>query len=70
MACLTRIGFDPGTNTIAIASGKEGAGDFAGVVMSLAWETQGPLQIIAVCGRNERQRRALQGIRDRIPDTG
>ncbi len=68
MECLARIGFDPGTNTIAIASGKEGAGDFAGVVMSLAWETRGPLQIIAVCGRNERQRRALQGIRDRIPE--
>lgn len=65
--CLARIGFDSNTRTITIASGKEGAGDFPSVVMSIANETEEPLQIIAVCGRNEKQRRALQDIQDRIP---
>ncbi len=65
--CLTRIGFDSNTRTITIASGKEGAGDYPEVVMSIARETTEPLQIIAVCGRNEKQRRTLQDIQDRIP---
>ena len=67
-ACLAKIGFDPDTKTITIASGKEGAGDFAGVVLSLVGATKEPLQIIAVCGRNERQRRTLEDIRGRIPE--
>jgi len=64
--CLVRIGFNPNIRTITIASGKEGAGDFPGVVMSIADETEEPLQIIAVCGRNEKQRRALQEIQHKI----
>jgi len=66
--CLARIGFDSETRTITIASGKEGAGDFPRVVMSIARESKESLQIIAVCGRNERQRCALQDIRDQIPE--
>lgn len=65
--CLARIGFAPNIRTITIAGGKEGAGDFPGVVMSIADETKEPLQIIAVCGRNERQRRSLQRIKQKIP---
>jgi len=64
--CLVRLGFDPNIRTITIASGKEGAGDFPGVVMSIARETEKPLQIVAVCGRNERQRRALKNIQHTI----
>ena len=64
--CLAQIGFAPNVKTITIAGGKEGAGDFPGVVMSIANETKEPLQIIAVCGRNGKQRRALQRIKQRI----
>ena len=66
--CLAQIGFSPTTTTIIIASGKEGAGDFPGVVMSLAKATEEPLQLIAVCGRNEKQLRALQKIQHKIPE--
>mgnify|MGYP000870295800 CR=1 FL=1 len=63
---LARIGFAPNIKTITIAGGKEGAGDFPGVVMSIADETKEPFQIIAVCGRNERQRRSLQRVKQKI----
>lgn len=66
-ACLAQIGLSPNIRTITVASGKEGVGDFPGVVMSVAAETEEPLQIIAVCGRNEKQRRALQKIQHKIP---
>lgn len=65
---LARFGFSPNIRTITIASGKEGAGDFPGIIMSLANATEGPLQIIAVCGHNEQQHRALQKIRHKIPN--
>ncbi|MGV8056699.1 MAG: TraU family protein [Smithellaceae bacterium] len=65
--CLTQIGFSPNIRTITIASEKEGDGDFPGIVMSITGETEEPLQIIAVCGRNEKQRRTLQKIYHKIP---
>ncbi len=67
-ACLTQIDLSPTVKTITIASGKEGAGDFSGVVMSLANATEEPLQIITVCGQNEKQLRALQKIQHKIPE--
>ncbi len=65
--CLARIGFDPNIKTITIASGKEGVGDFVGAVTNIADKAKEPLQIIAVCGRNEKQRRALQKIQHKLP---
>ena len=65
--CLIQIGFSPSIKTITIASGKEGVGDFPSIVMSLANETEEPIQIIAVCGSNTKQFRALQGIKHKIP---
>ncbi|HVN70685.1 MAG TPA: glycosyltransferase, partial [Desulfomonilia bacterium] len=65
--CLTQIGFDPKVKTITIAGGKEGAADFSGVVMSIAHTIVEPLQIIAVCGRNEPQQRVLEKIHKNIP---
>jgi len=65
--CLAQIGFTPDIKTITIASGKEGAGDFPGLVMSIANETKEPLQIVAVCGRNNKQRRSLRKVRQKIP---
>lgn len=64
--CLARFGFSTNVRTITIASGKEGAGDFPGIVMSIANATEEPLQIIAVCGHNKKQHRALQKIRYKI----
>jgi len=64
--CLAQYGFSPNVTTITIASGQEGAGDFPGIVMSIANATERPLQIIAVCGHNEKQHRALQKIRCKI----
>lgn len=57
--CLAKIGFDHRVKTITISGGKEGFADFSGVVMSIARTTKEPVQIIAVCGHNENQLRAL-----------
>ncbi|MBP1764032.1 MAG: hypothetical protein H6Q65_1090 [Firmicutes bacterium] len=65
--CLIQIGFSLSIKTITIASGKEGVGDFPGIVMSLSNTIEEPMQIIAVCGRNTRQFQALQRIQPKIP---
>ncbi|MDD5711135.1 MAG: glycosyltransferase [Smithellaceae bacterium] len=64
--CLERLDFVPEIKTITIASGKEGAADFAGVVESIAAHTTESLQVIAVCGCNEKQRRALEKLQRRL----
>jgi len=64
--CLTQIGFSPTIKTITIASGKEGAGDFLRIVTSITDATEVPLQIIAVCGHNEKQLQVLQKIQHKI----
>lgn len=65
--CLTHIGFSPSIKTITIASGKEGVGDFPGIVTSLAKSTENPMQVIAVCGCNKKQFQALQKTQSQIP---
>ncbi|MEN6473493.1 MAG: glycosyltransferase [Syntrophaceae bacterium] len=65
--CLEQIGFDTDVKTITIASGKEGAGNFPSAVMSVAEAIKEPLQIIAVCGRNENQQQALHKILPTLP---
>lgn len=65
--CLVKIGLDPAVRTITIAGGKEGAADFAAVVMNIACKMEEPLQIIAVCGLNENQQLALEKISLNIP---
>ncbi|MEN6621103.1 MAG: glycosyltransferase, partial [Smithella sp.] len=65
--CLSQIGFQSSIKTIVLASGKEGVGECPGIVMSLANETEQPLQIIAVCGCNKKQFEALDQIRDQMP---
>lgn len=64
--CLTQIGFSPTIKTITIASGKDGAGDFPGIVTSLANAAETSLQIIAVCGRNEKQLQVLHNLQPKI----
>ncbi|MHB1199664.1 MAG: MGDG synthase family glycosyltransferase [Polaromonas sp.] len=66
---LTALGLAPDAPTVLITSGKEGVGDYAVVVESLArHHQQGPLQIIAVCGANARQQALLTALRERLPD--
>lgn len=65
--CLSQIGFQTSIKTIVLASGKEGIGDFPGIVISLANATEQPLQIIAVCGRNKKQFEALHQIEQQMP---
>ncbi|WP_052091884.1 glycosyltransferase [Paenibacillus sp. FSL H7-0357] len=65
--CLKHIGFSPYVTTITIASGKEGIGDFPSIVLSLANAIQEHFQIIAVCGRNKKQFKALQRIQRTLP---
>ncbi|MEN6490224.1 MAG: glycosyltransferase, partial [Smithella sp.] len=64
---LTRIGLDPNIKTITIAGGKEGAGDFRDIITRISAEVKEPLQILAVCGRNEKQRRTLFAMQNQIP---
>jgi len=65
--CLKQIGFSPDLKTITIASGKEGVGDFPGIVTSIADAAEEPMQIIAVCGHNTKQFQALQRIQHKLP---
>lgn len=66
--CLHAIGCSPYLATITIASGKEGIGDFPSIVMSLANATEEHIQIIAVCGRNKKQFKALKRIQHTLPN--
>ena len=64
---LTALGLAPDAPTVLITSGKEGVGDYALVVESLARHHSGPLQIIAVCGANARQQALLTALQKRLP---
>ncbi len=65
---LTALGLAPDAPTVLITSGKEGVGDYALVVESLARHHSGPLQIIAVCGANARQQALLTALQKRLPE--
>jgi UDP-N-acetylglucosamine:LPS N-acetylglucosamine transferase len=65
---LTALGLAPEAPTVLITSGKEGVGDYALVVESLARHHPGPLQIIAVCGANARQQALLTALQKRLPE--
>jgi len=69
---LTALGLAPDAPTVLITSGKEGVGDYALVVESLARHHAGAVQIIAVCGANARQQALLNVLRmalqKRLPD--
>ena len=65
---LTALGLAPDAPTVLITSGKEGVGDYALVVESLARHHPGPLQIIAVCGANARQQVLLATLQKRLPE--
>jgi len=68
-ATLQGLGLSVDVPTLLLTGGKEGAGDYLGVVESIVRRCPGRLQIIAVCGTNTRQYEALADLRERLPDT-
>lgn len=64
---LTPLGLAQDVPTVLITSGKEGVGDYAAVVKSLARHCDGAVQIIAVCGTNARQQALLAKLQRRLP---
>ncbi|GLT22207.1 hypothetical protein GCM10007933_16650 [Zoogloea oryzae] len=68
-ATLQGLGLSVDVPTLLLTGGKEGAGDYLGVVESIVRRCPGRLQIIAVCGTNTRQYDALADLRERLPDT-
>jgi UDP-N-acetylglucosamine:LPS N-acetylglucosamine transferase len=61
-ALRRRLGLDPGRATLLLASGGDGAGPVLEHVRALAGPAS-PWQVVVVCGRNERLRRRLAGLR-------
>lgn len=64
---LTALSLAPDVPTVLITSGKEGVGDYSAVVRSLARRHDGAVQIIAVCGANERQQALLADLQRHLP---
>jgi 1,2-diacylglycerol 3-beta-galactosyltransferase len=61
-----RLGLDETRPTVLVVGGGEGSGGMLDQVRALS-ERERPWQVIAVCGRNERLRRRLQGLRLETP---
>jgi 1,2-diacylglycerol 3-beta-galactosyltransferase len=61
-----RLGLDESRPTVLVAGGGEGSGSLLDQVRALS-ERRWPWQVIAVCGRNERLRRRLLGLRFETP---
>ena len=65
-AIRRRLGLDEARPTVLVAGGGEGSGGLLDQVRALSERPQ-PWQVIAVCGRNERLRRRLLGLRFATP---
>ncbi len=61
-----RLGLDPTRRTILVGSGGFGLGPVEALVRVLG-TVRGPYQLLVVAGRNEALRRAVEGLRARIP---
>lgn len=56
---MSEVGLDSSKKTIVLMSGKEGVGNFPKIVTSIASNISEPIQIVAVCGLNQRHQKAL-----------
>ncbi|HKA12906.1 MAG TPA: glycosyltransferase, partial [Candidatus Dormibacteraeota bacterium] len=65
-AARRRLGLDADRATVLVAGGAEGTGGLGDQLLALSLEPH-PWQVIAVCGRNERLRRWLLGVRLQTP---
>jgi len=61
-----RLGLDADRPTVLVAGGGEGSGSLCDQVLALSLEPH-PWQVIAVCGRNQRLRERLLGVRFQTP---
>lgn len=60
-AFMGEVGLDPSVKTVVMSAGAEGTADFTEMVRQLA-QMRGPLQIVAVTGRNAEQKAALEAM--------
>ncbi|WP_428601827.1 MGDG synthase family glycosyltransferase [Pseudomonas sp.] len=67
-ATLQGLGLSADVPTLLLTGGKEGAGDYPGVIGSVVRHCPGHLQIIAVCGANSRQYKVLADLQERLPE--
>jgi len=64
---LEELGLSVDVATLLLSGGKEGAGNYPGVIDSVVRHCPGCLQIIAVCGTNSRQYEALAELQEKLP---
>jgi UDP-N-acetylglucosamine:LPS N-acetylglucosamine transferase len=64
---LRALGLATDLPTILLTGGKEGTGDYCAVVGSIARHCHRAVQIIAVCGTNERLQSQLTSLGERLP---
>jgi len=63
---LKQLGLATAVPTLLLTGGREGAIDYIDVVETVARYCRGPIQIIAACGTNTRQRTLLAEVRGRL----
>ncbi len=63
---LKQLGLATAVPTLLLTGGREGAIDYIDVVETVARYCRGPIQIIAACGTNTRQRALLAEVRERL----
>jgi processive 1,2-diacylglycerol beta-glucosyltransferase len=62
-AFLESKGLVADRRTVVLMSGVNGVGDFPKIIRSIADASSVPVQIVAICGKNEEQLRAIQGLK-------
>lgn len=64
---LKSRGLNPEVSTITLMSGINGVGDFPKIVRSLARHITTPIQIVAICARNESHVKRLNELKAKLP---
>ncbi len=59
---------DLNKKTVVLMSGGEGVGDFPAIVSSIARSVKEPVQIVAICGKNEAHVKNLTAMKSRLPE--
>lgn len=64
---LKKKGLEPQRRTITLMSGNAGTGDFPEIVRSLSENIVEPIQIVAICARNEKNYKNLLALQAKLP---
>jgi processive 1,2-diacylglycerol beta-glucosyltransferase len=67
-AFMKSKGLNPDVRTLVLASGGEGVGDFPAIVKSISEHVKDPLQIVAVCAKNEAHFKNLTALKASLPE--